>query len=95
MKTTAEKEHHQCHDRQTIRGKLFQFLKWWFAFTGLIASTSVCPFCGTPGCPVGIGAATTMGGAFSFIMQFCKAPFLWLRFRISERKNRVTHAAEK
>lgn len=95
MKTTAAKEPHHCHDKQTAMGKLFQFLKWWFAFTGLIASTSVCPFCGTPGCPVGIGAATTMGGVFSFIMQFCNAPLLRLRFRISERKNRGAHAAKK
>jgi len=70
-------ENHHCHHpvRQSVFARITHFFKWWLGFTGLIAATSVCPFCGTPGCPVGIGAATTIGGFLSLFMQNWKEPF--------------------
>jgi len=70
------------HHRHSVFSRIIHFCKWWLGFTGLIAVTSVCPFCGQPGCPVGIGAATTIGGFMSLFMQNWKEPFkrLYRRF---------------
>ncbi len=54
-------------------GPLFRFLAWWFAFTGIYAMFSVCPFCGQPGCVVGAGSAGVVGGFFAFLLQFGKS----------------------
>jgi hypothetical protein len=43
---------------------------WFLAFFGIYASSSVCPFCGTPGCPVGVGGAALVGGAFACLWQY-------------------------
>lgn len=43
---------------------------WFLAFFGIYASSSVCPFCGTPGCPVGAGGATVVGGLGAFLWRF-------------------------
>jgi len=52
----------------------FARLKTWFlpflAFFGLYASSSVCVFCGGPGCPVGAGAAAVAGGFFAALWQW-------------------------
>jgi len=45
-----------------VIGSIFRFSSWWLVFFGIYASSSVCVFCGTPGCPVGGGAAAVMGG---------------------------------
>jgi hypothetical protein len=45
---------------------------WSLAFFGIYASSSVCVFCGTPGCPVGSGAAAVVGGVFGGIMAYGK-----------------------
>jgi hypothetical protein len=46
---------------------------WFLAFFGIYASSSVCPFCGTPGCPVGVGGAALVGGAFACLWQYGKS----------------------
>jgi hypothetical protein len=43
---------------------------WFLAFSGIYASSSVCPFCGTPGCPVGVGGAALVGGVFACLWQY-------------------------
>ncbi len=43
---------------------------WFLAFFGIYASSSVCPFCGTPGCPVGAGGAALVGGVFAGLWQY-------------------------
>jgi hypothetical protein len=60
---------------------------WFLTFFGIYASSSVCPFCGTPGCPVGVGGAAVVGGAFAFLWQYGKSAweklrgFFWKRSR--------------
>ena len=52
-----------------LMGRLFRFLTWWLIFTGLYASSSVCPFCGRAGCPVGGVSAGIVGGAFTLVLE--------------------------
>lgn len=56
-----------------VIGGLLRFFSWWIVFFGIYASSSVCPFCGTPGCPVGAGAAGIMGGFFAVLWTYGKA----------------------
>jgi cellulose synthase/poly-beta-1,6-N-acetylglucosamine synthase-like glycosyltransferase len=49
-------------------GHLFRFLTWWLIFSGIYASSSVCPFCGQYGCPVGAGSAGIVGGFFALVI---------------------------
>lgn len=42
--------------------RLAPFAGWWFGLTGMVASTSVCPCCGQPGCPVAPASAAVVGG---------------------------------
>jgi hypothetical protein len=46
-------------------GRLLRFLTWWLIFSGIYASSSVCPFCGQLGCPVGGASAGIVGGLFA------------------------------
>jgi len=62
-----------------IIGGLLRFFTWWLAFAGIYASSSVCVFCGTPGCPVGAGAAAMVGGVFGAIMAYGKMILTRLR----------------
>jgi hypothetical protein len=57
------------------RGALKGWLLWFLAFFGIYASSSVCPFCGTPGCPVGSGGAALVGGFFAALWQYGKQWF--------------------
>ena len=52
-----------------IIGLLFRILTWWLIFTGIYASSSVCPFCGKVGCPVGGVSAGVVGGVFALIIE--------------------------
>jgi hypothetical protein len=51
-------------------GALKRWLLWFLTFFGIYASSSVCPFCGTPGCPVGAGGAALVGGFFAGLWQY-------------------------
>ena len=61
---------------ETRIGGLWTSLKhsalWFLAFFGIYASSSVCVFCGTPGCPVGAGGAALVGGIFACLWQYGK-----------------------
>jgi hypothetical protein len=50
-------------------GRLFRLLTWWLIFTGIYASSSLCPFCGRTGCPVGGVSACILGGAFALVLE--------------------------
>jgi hypothetical protein len=52
---------------------------WFLAFFGIYASSSVCPFCGTQGCPVGVAGAAVVGGVFACLWQYGKSA--WEKFR--------------
>jgi hypothetical protein len=58
-----------------VIGRLFKFLTWWLVFTGIYASSSVCPLCGRPGCPVGGVSAGVVGGVFALAMAKGQACF--------------------
>lgn len=49
---------------------LKRWLLWFLTFFGIYASSSICPFCGTPGCPVGAGGAALVGGLFAGLWQY-------------------------
>lgn len=51
--------------RAEVLGAWKRRLLWFLAFFGIYASSSMCPFCGTPGCPVGAGGAALVGGLFA------------------------------
>ncbi len=57
---------------------LKRYVLWFLAFFGIYASSSVCPFCGTPGCPVGVGGAALVAGAFTCLWQYGKSAWLKL-----------------
>jgi hypothetical protein len=63
-----------------VIGGLLRFGSWWLVFFGIYASSAApCPFCGQPGCPVGVAAAGIAGGFFAAIWTYGKA---WLdRFK--------------
>jgi hypothetical protein len=82
----SAEEHNQHSVRHPIFIRMMNFFKWWLGFTGLIAGTSVCPFCGQPGCPVGVGVASTMGGFFALFMQNWKEPFKRLYRRFGKKE---------
>jgi hypothetical protein len=68
--TLADREEPQ----EVGRGdSLKRYLLWFLAFFGIYASSSVCPFCGTPGCPVGVGGAAVVAGAFACLWQYGKS----------------------
>ncbi len=64
--------HHHDAAAPTAMGSLKRGLLWFLTFFGIYASSSVCPFCGTPGCPVGAGGAAVVGGAFAVLWQYGK-----------------------
>jgi hypothetical protein len=45
---------------------------WFLTFFGIYSASSVCPFCGTLGCPVGAGGAVLVGGFFAGLMHYGK-----------------------
>ena len=53
-------------------GRLLKFLTWWLIFAGIYASSSVCPFCGRLGCPVGGASAGIVGGLFALVIGNAK-----------------------
>jgi hypothetical protein len=60
-------------------GPLKRWLFWFLAFFGIYASSSVCPCCGTPGCPVGVVGAAVVGGVFACLWQYGKNTWEKLR----------------
>jgi len=74
---------------ETRTGGLWISLKhsalWFLAFFGIYASSSVCVFCGTPGCPVGAGGAALVGGVFACLWQYGKNA--WEKFKGLVAKN--------
>jgi len=63
----------------TLSGSLKHWVLWFLAFFGIYASSSVCPFCGAPGCPVGAAGAALVGGVFACLWQYGKSAWEKLR----------------
>ncbi len=64
------------HHWPAIPAGVIRFLGWWLAFFGLYSSSSVCPFCGQQGCPVGMASAGLTGVIFAIIIH------IWNRITI-------------
>jgi len=62
-----------------LAGGFKRWALWFLAFFGIYASSSLCPFCGAPGCPVGIGGAALVGGVFACLWQYGKGAWEKLR----------------
>ena len=60
-----------------VLGRLFRLFIWWLTFMGIYASSSVCPFCGQVGCPVGMAGAGLVGGFFALVIGQGKIPKLF------------------
>jgi hypothetical protein len=56
-----------------VIGRLLKFLPWWLIFSGIYASSSVCPCCGRLGCPVGGASAGLVGGLCALVFGKGKA----------------------
>jgi hypothetical protein len=82
MDDLSTKEHRHHHARHPFFAWMVHYIKWWLAFTGLISATSICPFCGTPGCPVGVGFASAMGGVFALFTQSWKDMGRWFAHHV-------------
>ncbi len=67
--------HHHDPAAHPAMGALRRSLLGFLAFFGIYASSSVCPFCGAPGCPVGVSGAALVGGAFAVLWQYGKQWF--------------------
>ena len=85
-------EHHD-HDHDKPRrlspfGHLFRFLGWWLGFTGLYGVFAVCPFCGAPGCPVGLSTAGSVGAFLALCMQDWRRLFSFLWHKVRRKKSR-------
>ncbi len=61
--------------RPSLTGRWARFFLWWLIFSGIYASSSVCPFCGQAGCPVGAASAGVVGGVFAFLITAARR--LW------------------
>jgi hypothetical protein len=61
-------DHAKTSSRSALMGRLSRFFVWWLIFSGIYASSSVCPFCGQVGCPVGGASAGLVGGLFAFLI---------------------------
>lgn len=75
-------------NRETIKlsplGYTIKLLAKWVGFAGLYTAFSVCPFCGRPGCPVGIGSASIVGAFFVLIFQDWKILYNFLKTKINK-----------
>ncbi len=52
-------------------GPVARFLGWWASLFGFIAAggSSVCPCCGTTGCPIGPATAGVLGGVVALLLH--------------------------
>lgn len=80
-----------------VIGGLWRFFCYWLVFFGIYASSTVCPFCGQPGCPVGVASAGIMGGFFATIWIYGKAWLVRLKGligRLASRSDRQVAGPE-
>jgi len=72
--------------RHPILGHLYRFFGLWFAFSGAyVLFSAQCPFCGQPGCPVGLGGAGLVGLLGTLCCQNWKGLFKNLYRRLVKR----------
>jgi hypothetical protein len=67
---TAKYEHAAVSRMRAAFGPIAKFLGWWAGLFGFITAGggSVCPCCGTTGCPVAPVAAGVLGGIVAVLL---------------------------
>jgi len=76
---------------------LLRFAGWWSIFAGVLAVNSVCPFCGSAACPVGLGTTGVIAVFFAAVKQWGKLFYqLMYRcvFQIYRKNNSSTKDAD-
>jgi hypothetical protein len=71
------------HDHRPGKMRGFVARSWtyllgWFGLSGLIASSTTCPYCGQVGCPVGLSQAAGLG--------FASMGIIWLFTKFSAKR---------
>ncbi|MBN2078430.1 MAG: hypothetical protein JW838_05660 [Spirochaetes bacterium] len=56
--------------KKLVASGALRFAGWWSIFAGALALYSVCPVCGTVGCPVGIGVTGVLAGLLAALKQW-------------------------
>lgn len=69
LRTTNDKNDIYFGRKHSMFRYLFRFSCWWLTFSGVYAISILCPCCGLPSCPVGIGSATLVGGFLAICKQ--------------------------
>ena len=89
---TAKHEHATVSRAQADMGPIAKFLGWWAGLFGFIAAGggSVCPCCGTTGCPVAPVAAGILGGIVTVLLFLPR----WLLRLLRRRPRKATLATE-
>jgi hypothetical protein len=79
--------------RPPLFTRLWNVFVWWLIFSGIYASSAICPFCGRIGCPVGGASAGLVGGFFAVLLPawkrllgYFKSPILMSRFSFGPQK---------
>ncbi|MGQ9650101.1 MAG: hypothetical protein ACUVXJ_08320 [Phycisphaerae bacterium] len=82
---TAKHEHASASHIPAVVGPVARFLGWWAGLFGFIAAGggTVCPCCGTTGCPVGPLAAGLLGGIVAALLYVPR----WVR-RLAQARRR-------
>lgn len=65
-------------------GYFIRLIAKWLGFTGLYAAFAVCPCCGQPGCPVGIGSAGIIGAFAVLIFNDWKILFSYIKSKMKK-----------
>jgi hypothetical protein len=55
---------------RSFKAGAFRFVGLTIGLSGLYSMTSVCPFCGRPGCPAGAASAGLIGVVLASLMQW-------------------------
>jgi hypothetical protein len=78
-----------CKDDKPIKlsplGYIVKLFAKWFGFTSLYSAFSVCPFCGQPGCPVGIGSASIIGAFFALVFNDWRILIRFIKTKFNKR----------
>ncbi len=53
-----------------FRNSIAKLFGWWVIFAGSLTLFSVCPICGSVGCPVGIGITGIFAGVLALVKQY-------------------------
>jgi hypothetical protein len=76
--------------------KSLMFKQWFLVSAGYFMSSSTCPFCGKPGCPVGLGVGVGVGGFGVLCTTFIQRLYTRLKNRngLQRSKNSVSNKNE-